>query len=208
MNKEGALKTARKGVAKFHLSIKGRPAHAGIEPEKGVSAIEEIAKQIQYLHGLTNMDLGTTINVGIVHGGTTRNVIAEEAQADIDVRVKTNEEFERVLPLIRNLAPFDERIELEVRGTITRPPFERTQDTCDLFQKAKSIASHYLNMELSECETGGGSDGSLTAKFVPTLDGLGAVGAGAHANNEHVIIEEIPKRSALLAMMLIELGNE
>lgn len=207
-NKEGALKTSRKGVAKFHLSIKGRPAHAGIEPEKGISAIEEMAKQIQYLHGLTDMDIGTTINVGIMHGGTTRNVIAGEAQADIDVRVKTQEEFNRVLPLIQHLQPFDERTHLEVKGRITRPPFERTQDTCDLFIKAKRIASEYLNVELTECETGGGSDGSLTSKFVPTLDGLGAVGAGAHADYEHVVIEEMPKRSALLAMLLIELDNE
>lgn len=203
LHEEGALKTARKGIAKFHLFIEGNPAHAGIEPEKGVSAIEEMAIQIQYLHSLTDLKRGTTVNVGIVHGGTSTNVIAAMAEAEIEVRVKTQEEFDRILPLIKYLKPTDERIKLQVTGGMTRPPLERTDDIAQLFKLAKAIAKKELGMTLTEDETGGGSDGSLTAPITPTLDGLGAVGDGAHAHHEHLIISEMPKRSALLAKLLL-----
>ncbi|WP_048717847.1 MULTISPECIES: M20 family metallopeptidase [Bacillaceae] len=207
MSTEGALKTARKGVGMYHLSVKGRPSHAGIDPEKGISAIGEIAEQIKYLHSLTDFNVGTTVNVGTVAGGTTSNVIAAEAHADIDVRVKTQDEFERISPLIANTTPYDERTSLQITGGMNRPPLERTTEVKTMFQTAKALAEEYLGIELKEKETGGGSDGNFTAPLAPTLDGLGAVGDGAHANHEHLVIEQMPIRSALFALLLMEFGK-
>lgn len=205
MSKEGAIKTFRKGVGKFKLMVEGKSAHAGIDPQKGASAIEEIAKQVTYLHSLNDFDKGTTVNVGKIEGGTTTNVIAAEAQAEIDLRVKTNKEFDRIVPLIKNISTDTDGVKVKVTGGVRRPPFERTEEVIDLFDQAKFIADKHLNMNLMEKGTGGGSDGNFTAQYAPTLDGLGAVGDGAHANHEHLIIEEMPKRSALIALLLLHL---
>ncbi|WP_228547506.1 M20 family metallopeptidase [Filobacillus milosensis] len=204
---EGALKTARKGVGTFEVRIHGVPSHAGIDPEKGASAIEELAEQITYLSSLTDLEKGTTVNVGLIDGGSQKNVIAEDAHAVIDVRVQTQEEMDRVVPLIQNLKPHDSDIEISVTGGIYRPPLERTDDIERLFEKAKELAHEYLDIELIEEFTGGGSDANFTASIAPTLDGLGAVGAGAHALHEHAVVEQIPKRSALLALLLCEYGK-
>jgi glutamate carboxypeptidase len=208
MSTEGALKTSRKGVGIFQMEVKGRPAHAGIDPEKGVSAIGEIANQISYLHSLTDLSIGTTVNVGTVSGGTTSNVIAATAVAEIDLRVKVKDEFDRVIPLIENLEPRDGRTHLSIKGGINRPPLERTKEVQSMFQKAKALAKQYLDIDLKEKETGGGSDGNFSARLAPTLDGLGAVGDGAHANHEHLIVREMTVRSALVALLLMEFGNE
>ncbi len=205
--KEGALKTARKGVGTFEIRVHGVPSHAGIDPEKGASAIEELAEQITYLSSLTDLEKGTTVNVGLIDGGSQKNVIAEDAHAVVDVRVQTKEEMNRVVPLIQNLKPHDPNIEITVTGEIYRPPLERTDDIERLFEKAKSLAHDYLGIELIEEFTGGGSDANFTASLAPTLDGLGAVGAGAHAHHEHCVVSEMPKRSALLALLLIEYGK-
>jgi glutamate carboxypeptidase len=207
MSKEGAIKTARKGVGMFRLKVKGKPTHAGIDPEKGASAIAEIATQITYLHNLTNFNKGTTVNVGVVSGGTNSNVVAAEAVADIDLRVKTQLEFDRVIPLIKEIGPNLKGTEVLVEGGINRPPLERTEHVAELFYVAKGIAKQYLGIELNEKSTGGASDGNFTAPFAPTLDGLGAVGDGAHAHHEHVVISQLPVRSALLSLLLIELAK-
>jgi glutamate carboxypeptidase len=207
MSTKGALKTSRKGVGIFQMNVNGRPAHAGIDPDKGVSAIGEAANQISYLHSLTDLSIGTSVNVGTIQGGTTSNVIAANAQAEIDLRVKTQDEFDRVIPLIENLEPYDDRTDLQVTGGINRPPLERTEAIQSMFKKAKELAAEYLDIELQEKETGGGSDGNFSAQLAPTLDGLGAVGDGAHANHEHLVVKEMPVRSALLALLLLEYGN-
>ncbi|WP_051189151.1 M20 family metallopeptidase [Halalkalibacillus halophilus] len=203
----GALKTARKGVGTYDISIKGISSHAGIEPEKGASAIEELAEKITYLSNLTDLDKGTSVNVGIIDGGSSKNVIAEEAHAVVDVRVQTQEEMDRIAPLIEELKPVDEEVEIQVEGEIYRPPLERTDEIEVLFEKARDLAKTYLDLDLEEESTGGGSDANFTASIAATLDGLGAVGDGAHANHEHVIISQMPRRSALLAMLLCEYGK-
>jgi glutamate carboxypeptidase len=206
MSTAGALKTSRKGVGIFGLHIKGKPSHSGVDPEKGRSAISELAHQVLYLDSLTDFDLGTTVNVGVVQGGTTSNVIAAEAKADIDLRVKTDKEFERVVPLIKNLEPKTEGVSLQITGGINRPPLERTEHVTTLYETAKQLAKKHLDFDLLEKETGGGSDGNFAAPLAPTLDGLGAVGDGAHAVHEHLIISEMPLRSALLAQLIKEMS--
>ncbi|MED2009504.1 M20 family metallopeptidase [Brevibacillus borstelensis] len=203
---EGAVKTSRKGVGLFQLKVRGVAAHAGIEPEKGVSAIGELAEQITYLHQLTDMDKGTTVNVGVIKGGSASNVIAAEAEAEVDLRVRTREEAERVVPLIKSLTAKRAGASIEVTGGINRPPLERTEQVGQMYSLAKSLAKTYLHFDLQEQESGGGSDGNFAAPYAPTLDGLGPVGDGAHAAHEHVKISQLPVRSALLALLIKELG--
>ncbi|WP_411954658.1 M20 family metallopeptidase [Alkalibacillus sp. S2W] len=203
----GALKTARKGVGTYELTVHGISSHAGIEPEKGVSAIEELAEQITYLSNLTDIDQGTTVNVGVIDGGSSKNMIAEEAHAVIDVRVQSEAEMNRVVSEIETIKPINDGISIDIEGSIYRPPLERTNDSEVLFEHAQTLAKQCLNIELEEESTGGGSDANFTASLAPTLDGLGAVGDGAHAKHEHVIIHELPKRSALLAMLLRRYGQ-
>lgn len=207
MSTEGSLKTARKGVGMFTIKVTGVPTHAGIDPEKGISAIEELANVIKYFHSLTDFEKGTTLNVGTIRGGTTSNVVAEEAFAELDLRAKTKEEFDRIIPLIKGIKPKLEGTKVVIEGGINRLPLERTKEVEEMFNVAKELAEKYLGFELTEKETGGGSDGNLTAPFAPTLDGLGAVGDGAHANHEYVVLEEMPKRAALLAMLLQTYGK-
>ena len=198
----GVLKTARKGVGRFTVKAMGRAAHAGVDPEKGVNAIEEIAHQVIHLHRLAARDRGTTVNVGVIQGGTRSNVVPAEAAVDIDVRVSSIEEAERVTRDIRALEPILPQAALEVRGGINRPPMERTTETARLFEIARSVAAE-IGMDLREGSTGGASDGNFTAAMgVPTLDGLGAVGDFAHGLDEFVEVDSLPQRAALVAKLI------
>lgn len=201
----GKLKTARKGVGAYTVTIRGRAAHAGVEPEKGVSAIQELAHQILAIHALADPSAGTTLNVGLVSGGTASNTVAGEATARVDVRVSSPEEAGRVEAAMRSLRPVMPGATLEVQGGLNRPPMVRTPAIGALFERARAIG-RTLGLDLEEGSTGGGSDGNFTAALgVPTLDGLGALGAGAHAANEHIRISSLPERAALLAALLLGL---
>lgn len=199
----GVLKTARKGTISCHLRIEGRAAHSGIEPEKGASAIVELAHQIQRLDSLNDLDRGTMVNVGVVRGGTRLNVVPARAEAEVHVRVATIDEAERLDQALRELQPArpGTRLSFEVRSI--RPPMERTPATERLFERARSIASAMGLEDLGQGSTGGGSDANLVAAMgIPTLDGLGPHGGGAHAEDEHVVVASMPHRAALLAGLL------
>jgi glutamate carboxypeptidase len=195
----GALKTARKGVGRFTIKAIGRAAHAGIDPQRGVNAIEEIAHQVLKLHQITDPARGTTVSVGVVQGGTRSNVVPAEAAIEIDVRISSADEAARVTNFIRQLSPTLPNARLEIRGAISRPPMERNGETARLFEIAKTVGAD-LGLDLKEAATGGASDGNFTSAIgIPTLDGLGAIGGGAHAIDEWVEIESLPQRAALLA---------
>jgi glutamate carboxypeptidase len=203
----GALKTSRKGVGRFTIKAIGRAAHAGIDPQNGINAIEEIAEQVLRLQKMSNVSGGTTVTVGLIQGGTRSNVVPAEAAVDVDVRVATMVEAERIQSVIRQLLPKLSGARLEIRGGINRPPMERTRDVESLFELARSVAED-LGVELQEGGTGGASDGNLTSALgVPTLDGLGAVGNGAHSLDEYVEVASLPYRSALLAGLISKLGK-
>ncbi|MCL4426254.1 MAG: M20 family metallopeptidase [Firmicutes bacterium] len=198
----GVLKTSRKGVGRFDLRITGRAAHAGSDHEKGISAIQELAHQILRLHSLTDYSRGTTVNVGVIKGGTRSNVVAAEAEAGIDLRVVTREEGERVVKEILSLKPHAPGLTLLVAGGLNRPPMERSAGTVALFQRALALGKK-LGLEVQEASSGGGSDGNFTADLgVPTLDGLGPVGDGAHAEDEYLLVDQLPKRTTLLLKLL------
>jgi glutamate carboxypeptidase len=202
---EGALKTFRKGVGMFRVAVEGKASHAGADHENGVSAVEELARQILDLQAMTDYDRGTTVNVGVVQGGSRSNVVAASAEAEVDLRVTNMEEADRMEHAILNLRSYNPKAGLTIEGGINRPPMERTERIVKLFRNAQRFAEE-LGFEVTEAGTGGGSDGNFTAAMgVPTLDGLGGVGGGGHAENEHVIISEIPKRTALLAKLIAEL---
>jgi glutamate carboxypeptidase len=199
----GKVKTGRKGTGMFTLKIRGIPAHAGLEPEKGASAVLEMSKQILNLHSLNDPSRGTTVNVCTIKGGTTSNVIPEHAACEIDVRFTIISEAERIENEIKNLTPFDERVSLEIIGEINRPPMERTEKIVNLYEKAKKIAASF-DYELGETQVGGASDGNFVAALgVPVLDGLGVAGDGAHTLEEYIFIDDIPKRATLLALLLL-----
>ncbi|WP_339185673.1 M20 family metallopeptidase [Brevibacillus sp. FSL K6-6036] len=201
----GALKTARKGVGQFTMTITGKAAHAGNHHEDGISAVEEMAHQILNLHALTDYAKGTTVNVGIASGGSRSNVVAEQARLDIDVRISSMAEAERVQAAINGAKPKLPGIKLETDGGLNRPPMERTVQTARLFALANQCADE-LGFTLTEASVGGGSDGNFTAALgIPTLDGLGAVGDGPHAEYEHVVIDHLAQRSALLALLLTKI---
>ena len=198
----GALKTSRKGCGGFELRVAGRAAHAGIEPERGASAVSELARQVLQIEALGDPAAGTTVTVGVVHGGTRPNVVPAEARALIDVRATTATEAARLTAAFAGLAPVDPRTLLAVSGGFDRPPMERSPATAHLFALASEAAAE-LGRRLGEGGTGGGSDGNLTAAIgVPTLDGLGATGGGAHAVDEHVETGDLAWRAALLAGLL------
>jgi glutamate carboxypeptidase len=201
----GALKTARKGVGHFRLVVEGKPAHAGVEPEKGISAVLELAHQVLWLHSLNNPAAGTTVNVCVVQGGTADNVIPAQATAPIDVRVTTRDEAERIEAALRAIAPVLPGARVRIEGGIDRPPMVRSPQSAALAEQVRVIG-RTLGLELGEGSTGGGSDANFTAALgVPTLDGLGAAGAGAHAEDEHVVAAALPVRAALLAEILLGL---
>ena len=199
----GRVKTSRKGTGIFAIKVEGRAAHAGLEPEKGASAILELARQTEQLHALNTSGTGITLNVGVVHGGTRSNVVAAEAEGEIDVRFSTEAESLEIERILSNLKPVDERTKVFVSGGINRPPMERTAAVVELFEKARAIAAQ-LDFDLGEAQVGGASDGNfLAAMGIPVLDGLGISGDGAHAVHEHIDADDIARRGALIAGLLL-----
>lgn len=197
-----AYKTARKGVGHFVLSVRGVAAHAGVDFASGHSAVLEMARIVEQVSGWTDLTIGRTVNVGVLGGGTRSNVIAAQCRAEVDVRVVTIEDAGRVEEMFRGLRTRDAACTLRVEGGINRPPMERSEGTVALFQKAQRLAAE-IGLELQEAATGGGSDGNFTAAIgVPTLDGMGAVGGGAHSPGEYVVASHLVERTALLAAML------
>jgi glutamate carboxypeptidase len=197
-----AYKTARKGVGHYFVEVTGIGAHSGVDFERGHSAVLELARQIQTISNFTNLARKLTVNCGVIAGGTRSNVVASEAHTEVDVRIARAGDAAHVEKLFRGLKVFDPKCKLTVVGGINRPPMERKAGTIALFKQARSIASE-LGFVLEEAATGGGSDGNFTAALgVPTLDGMGAVGEGAHAAHESVIIEHLVPRTALLAAMI------
>lgn len=195
----GQVKTARKGAGIWKVTARGIAAHAGLNPEAGASAILELARQTEQFHSMSDPASGTSFNVGVVRGGTRSNVVAAEAEIEIDVRFSCKKEAQRVDELMSSLRSFDERVHLTVNGGINRGPLERTEGVVKLYQHAREIAA-CLGFELGEQSVGGASDGNFVAALdVPVLDGLGIDGGGAHAANEHILISDIARRGALLA---------
>ena len=198
----GRVKTGRKGTGIFAIKVEGKAAHAGLEPEKGASAILELARQTERLHALNLSGSGITLNVGVVRGGTRSNVVAAEAEGEIDVRFSSEAESLEIERILSNVKAIDERTKVFISGGINRPPMERTAAVIQLFEKARAIAGQ-LDFELGEAQVGGASDGNfLAAMGIPVLDGLGISGDGAHAVHEHIEADDIPRRGALLGALL------
>jgi glutamate carboxypeptidase len=199
---KGAVKTARKGIGEYVLKVTGKAAHSGLDFEKGQSAIVELARQIVAIQKLIDLKRGLTLNVGTVQGGTRVNVIPAEASAVLDVRVARKQDAAGIDRKLRSLKPFNRKCRLEISGGMNRPPMERTSSVGALYKKAAEIAKQ-MGWKLEEAAVGGGSDGNFTAGLgIPTLDGLGGVGEGAHATHESILISELPKRAALLAELI------
>jgi len=199
---KGAVKTGRKGVGGYTLRVRGAAAHSGLDFEKGESAILELAKQIVAISRMTDIKRGITLNVGSVAGGTRANVIPAEASAVVDARAARMKDFTALDRKLRALKPFNRKCKLEISGGIERPPMERSPAVVRLFQMASDIARR-LGWKLEEASVGGGSDGNFTAALgLPTLDGLGGVGEGAHAPHESILISELPRRTALVAELI------
>ncbi|MGE3274653.1 MAG: M20 family metallopeptidase [Vicinamibacterales bacterium] len=204
----GALKTSRKGCGQYEIEVTGVAAHAGVDPGKGVSAVRELARQVIALETLHDLDRGVSLNVGRIEGGSRANVVPASARAVVDVRVPTMDDAARVDRAIRGLAPILPGASMTVRGGIDRPPLERTAGVVRLFELARQVAAT-LGLPLEEGGTGGGSDGNFCAALgIPTLDGLGAVGDGAHALHEHVLVPALAPRAALVSGMLACLTRE
>jgi glutamate carboxypeptidase len=198
----GAVKTARKGVGEYTLRVKGIASHAGLDPGKGHSAILELARQLAVIAKLNNLRSGVSVNPGLITGGTRSNVVAAEAHAVIDARIKSAKQAHVIDRKLRTLKPFDKHCTLEIMGGINRLPMERTPGVIALYKKAQTIADE-IHWDLEEAAVGGGSDGNFTAGMgIPTLDGLGGVGEGAHAVHEYIVISELPRRALLLAGMI------
>ena len=205
---EGKLKTARKGIGTFTLRVRGVAAHSGVDFAAGASAIVELARQIERIAALTDLQRGTTLNPGVIRGGTRTNVIAAEAEAEIDLRVTRMRDAAAVERKLRALRPVDPRCTLEWSGGMNRPPMERSSGVVRLFRTAQALARKHLGLILEESSTGGGSDGNFTAGLgIPTLDGIGAVGEGAHAPHESILENRIADRTALLALLTRALGQ-
>lgn len=199
---QGFLKTSRKGVGDFTIRVHGRASHAGVDFEKGQSAIVELSLQILEVVKFVDLARGITINPGVIHGGTRSNVVAAEAWAEVDIRVAHMQDIAALEQKFASLRLFNTQCTLKVTGGLNRPPMERTPGTVRLLQLAQELARE-LGMDLGESSTGGGSDGNFTSALgIPTLDGLGAVGEGAHATNESIVLEEFPKRTAILAGLI------
>lgn len=198
----GKLKTARKGVGGYNVTVHGKAAHAGVDFSNGANAIVELARQIEKIAAFTNLDIGLTVNPGVIHGGTRTNVVPAEATVEVDLRIARLRDAAALERKFRGLRAVDKRCRVEVSGGLNRPPMERTKAIAALFEKARSLAAE-LGVGLEESATGGGSDGNFTAALgIPTLDGLGTVGEGAHAVNESILIDRIADRTALLAKLV------
>jgi glutamate carboxypeptidase len=199
---DGRIKTSRKGVGSAELIVTGRAAHAGINPEDGVNAVHELALQIERLMKMNDPRRGITVQTTVVSGGTVSNVVPDQAQAQVDIRFTRLSDAAGIDKKLHSLRPILKGAKLEVRGGVNRPPLERTPGVTMLFQRAQSLMSE-CDLALGEAATGGGSDGNFTGALgIPTLDGLGAVGDGAHTPREHVAIRKLPERAALLAGLL------
>jgi glutamate carboxypeptidase len=199
---EGKIKTARKGVGLYRIAVRGRASHAGVDFDAGASAIVELARQIGRIAGFSNRSRGITVNPGVISGGTRSNVVAAEASVEVDIRVRRLAHASALDRRFHDLRPFDKRCALEVSGGLNRPPMERSRGIRQLFAMARELGRE-IGVELEESATGGGSDGNFTAALgVPTLDGLGGVGEGAHARNESILIDRIADRTALLAKLI------
>jgi glutamate carboxypeptidase len=198
----GAVKTARKGVGEYILNVKGVAAHAGLDPGKGHSAILELARQITAISKLNDLQHGISVNPGVIRGGTRTNVIAADATVEIDVRISHAKQAAALDRKLRSLKPLDKQCKLSIEGGINRLPMERTAGVAALYKKAQAIAK-LVDWQLEEAAVGGGSDGNFTAGIgIPTLDGMGAEGQGAHAVHEHIVISALPRRALLLAGMI------
>lgn len=203
----GGLKTSRKGVGQFELIARGVSAHAGLDPGKGISAVRELARQIIAIDDLQDPAGGVTVTVGVIHGGTRANVVPEEARAVIDARANTRADAERIERAMKSLTPKINGAQLQVSGGFERPPLERSTGVIELFEAARSVAAE-IGVTLWEGSAGGGSDGNLTAALgVPTLDGFGATGDGAHALHEHIEIDALVPRAAVIAGLLARLAR-
>jgi glutamate carboxypeptidase len=201
-----AYKTARKGTGDWRIEVKGIAAHAGVDFQKGASAIRELARVVERVSGWTDLKRGLTVSVGVAGGGTATNVIPAEAWAEVDVRIARNADGKRIERKFSSLRTADKRCDLTVSGGINRPPMQRMRGTARLFQQARALAAE-LGFVLDEAATGGASDGNFTSALgVPTLDGMGAVGEGAHASHESVLLEHLAPRTALLAGMMAGLN--
>ncbi|MET8944161.1 M20 family metallopeptidase [Streptomyces sp. NPDC004542] len=201
-SEQGRIKTARKGVGRFTLRLSGVEAHAGADYTKGVSAVDELARAVLGLHALTDLDAGTTVNVGVVSGGTRSNVVAGSAEADIDVRVTSASEMARVDAALADLKPANGRARLTIDGEWNRPPMERGPLTVQMYELA-AVAGRSIGIELGEISVGGGSDGNFAAALgVPVLDGMGAVGGGPHARHEHISLSGMAERAAIAAAVV------
>lgn len=199
---EGRIKTARKGVGRFTVFIRGRPAHAGLEPERGRSAILELSHVVRQLHALSDPERGISVNVGVVEGGIRPNVVAPSARAEVDVRIEHGGDGPSLVSAIRELRPAIPGVELVIEGGMTHPPLERTPGNRALWRLTRR-AGAALGLDLEEIAVGGGSDGNKTSPLAPTIDGLGPVGDGAHAPHEHVRLDRMPERTALAALLLL-----
>jgi len=198
----GAYKTARKGVANYHLRVHGVAAHSGVDFSQGHSAVLELGRQIERASTFTDLARGITVNAGVIGGGTRSNVVAARAWAEFDVRIARAVDAKRIDRRFRSLRAFDRKCRLEVSGGLNRPPMERTSGTVALFRRAATLAAG-LGFQLQEAATGGGSDGNFTSALgIPTLDGMGAVGEGAHASHESILLDALVPRTALLAAMI------
>jgi glutamate carboxypeptidase len=199
---EGKLKTARKGVGDFAILVRGKATHSGLDFEGGASAVLELAHQLERIAGFTQLKRGITVNPGVISGGTRPNVIAAEARAEVDMRIMRLKDAPAVEKKFRALKPVDKRCSIEVTGGLNRPPLERTAGVVKLFRLAQRMGRE-LGVEIEESLSGGGSDGNFTGALgVPTLDGLGAVGEGAHAPNESILVNRVADRTALVAKLL------
>jgi len=199
---DGRIKTARKGIGQFKITVRGVSAHTGLDPEKGASAINEMAHVVLALHGLTDLDTGVTVNVGQITGGSRPNVVAPESTAIVDVRVPTMALGREVEEAIRGIEPITPGTTIEVDGAVDRPPLERTPRNRALWQAAQQVAG-VLDLSVEQAMAGGGSDGNTTSLFTATLDGLGSVGDGAHAHHEFVFVDQMANRAAILAGLVL-----
>ncbi len=202
LGSDGHIKTARKGVGRFSIEVRGRAAHAGLDPDSGISAIHELSHVIQKLHALNDPEMGRTVNVGVIEGGTRPNVIAARARCIVDVRITSVDDGLVIEDLISALQPTNSDVTLRISGGIEVPPLERTPRNLALWEAAKTEGSA-MGLSLDHALAGGGSDGNTTSQYSATLDGLGCVGDGAHADHEHIVIEPSLERCALLARLLL-----
>ena len=199
---EGRLKTARKGVGRFTITVKGKAAHAGLDPQKGVNAIVELSHQVQRLYAMNDFDKGITVNIGLIEGGYASNVIAAESKATIDVRVYNIEDGAYITDRIHQLKPILDNVELRIEGRIGRPPMTQTSRNKHLWENAEANGK-LIGLNLEQATAGGGSDGNTTSLYTTTLDGLGTPGDGAHATHEFIFSDKLIERTALLTLLML-----